>query len=465
LTPWLNRPTLAAMRKQTHTIVDEPKHTHSRGAAQAPALRVVDSPDPAALDRLFVLRSSRTLGRLGGGADLEIADARISGQHLRLALGDRRLGVEDLASRNGTYVNGERCASGRLALGDVLRFGATSAVVTRESEWSACEDLEHGLVGDAPGFREACARIAETAHANLTVLLLGETGVGKEVMAQLVHRASGRRGQFLPVNCTAIPEPLADAAFFGHDKGAYTGATHSRAGYFREAEGGTLFLDEVGDLPSALQPRLLRALEQREVAPVGATRPVSVDVRIVAATNVNLESAVEEGRFRADLYARLRDWTVELPPLRERREDILRLARYFLGVRDGAAGPLFEPDAIEALLLYTWPFNVRELRQVMRGLAAIRGGPPYRLAQLPGFLRAWRNGPPAKAPRTVRGRPGGTDAPSDGTPTQAQVVAALAAHGHNVSAVARHFGRDRKQIYRWMDRYGVPRSGGASGDS
>lgn len=428
------------------------------------AIRVVDSPDSSALDRLVAVQRTLSVGRAGGDADLSLADSRISGQHLRLLPGrSGSLEFEDSGSRNGTFHNGVLSASGSLALGDVLRFGATSVVVTTLSDVPDCEDPHNGLVGVAPVFREACARALETAHADLTVLLLGETGVGKEVFASLVHRASARRGPFVPVNCTAIPEQLADAAFFGHEKGAFTGASQSRIGYFREAQGGTLFLDEVGDLPAMLQPRLLRVLEQKEVAPVGATRPVPVDVRIVAATNADLELAVVEGRFRPDLYARLRDWTVELPPLRERREDILRLARHFLGGPARGEGPLFDQDVVEACLLYTWPFNVRELRQVMRGLSAIRSGPPYRFSQLPDFLRGWRHGPPVKGPRAGAGREVAVAGVPAGDGRRRQVsreefAAAMHEHGGNVSAVARHFGRDRKQIYRWMERYGVARS-------
>ncbi|MEZ4265692.1 MAG: sigma 54-interacting transcriptional regulator [Myxococcota bacterium] len=457
------------MRKLTHTIVDEPRTAQSGAGVPPRALRIVDSPDATAVDRLITVTRTLTVGRAGGDAELTVADSRISGQHFRLHAGrSGLLEFEDAGSRNGTFHNGVASASGSLALGDVLRFGATSAVVTRRSDEPDCEDPDEGIIGVAPVFREACARALETAHADLTVLLLGETGVGKEVFASLVHRASARRGSFVPVNCTAIPEQLADAAFFGHEKGAFTGASQSRIGYFREAEGGTLFLDEVGDLPAMLQPRLLRALEQKEVAPVGATRPVPVNVRIVAATNADLEAAVAEGRFRPDLYARLRDWTVELPPLRERREDILRLARHFLAAKPGS-GLLFEPDVVEACLLYTWPFNVRELRQVMRGLAAIRSGPPYKFSQLPDFLRGWRHGPPVKGPRTGSGRAFAVDSrpPREGRSRHVpreEFVAAMHEHGHNVSAVARHFGRDRKQIYRWIERYGVER-GSESDDS
>ncbi|MCB9730442.1 MAG: sigma 54-interacting transcriptional regulator [Deltaproteobacteria bacterium] len=449
------------MRKVTRTIVDEPKRARASGPADGHALRIVDSPDPDVVDRLFAVAGYRSFGRAGGDADLQVGDPRVSGRHMRLhAAAGGSFAFEDSGSRNGTFLNGDQRSAGPLQPGDVLRAGATSMVVTTVSSLPECEDERRDLIGSAPAFRRACARIWETAHANLTVLLLGETGAGKEVLARLVHHASGRRGPYVPVNCTAIPESLADAAFFGHEKGAYTGATQSRNGYFREAEGGTLFLDEVGDLPPALQPRLLRALEQREIAPVGATRAVPVDVRIVAATNADLEAAVVDGRFRADLYARLREWTVDIPPLRERREDIMRLARHFLGAPADHPGPLFEPEVVEACLLYAWPFNVRELRQVMRGLAAIRSGPPYRLAQLPAFLRAWRQRGALLTP-LPRSR-AGAEVPSEGRRrgrvTREELLAAMEAHGQNVSAVARHFGRDRKQIYRWLERYGVERA-------
>ncbi|TNF27492.1 MAG: sigma-54-dependent Fis family transcriptional regulator, partial [Deltaproteobacteria bacterium] len=246
-----------------------------------------------------------------------------------------------------------------------------------------------------------------------------------------------------------------------------------RRGHFREAEGGTLFLDEIGDLPLDIQPRLLRALEQQEITPVGAGRPIHVDVRVVAATNADLFARTAAGRFRGDLLARLNACPIELAPLRARREDILRLARHFSG-RDPAevpfGDPMFDADLAEVLLLYSWPFNARELRQVIDWLH-LDGALPLPFDRLPRRIvdaavpppppggnpeeleRATRTAPLKVAEahrRRVR-------------PSKEELEQALETHGYNISAVARAFDRDRKQIYRWVDHYEIPLPSGADG--
>ncbi len=236
------------------------------------------------------------------------------------------------------------------------------------------------IVGTSPAMREVFSMVEQVADADATVLLRGETGTGKELVARAIHRRSARRDRtFVAVNCTAIPRDLMESEFFGHEKGAFTGAVARRIGRFEQAHGSTLFLDEVGDLDLAIQAKLLRVLQERELTRLGAQEPIRVDVRIVAATNRDLEALVREGRFRDDLYYRLNVIPIRLPPLRERTGDLPALMEHFLGSfakRYGRRAPLPPPDAVAAARAYPWPGNVRELRNlceraVLMGWAAI----------------------------------------------------------------------------------------------
>lgn len=211
-------------------------------------------------------------------------------------------------------------------------------------------------------------QVERVAASDATVLVVGETGTGKELIARHIHKRSGRDGPFIAVNCGAFSESLIDAELFGHESGAFTGANQARAGWFEAANGGTLFLDEIGDLPLALQVKLLRVLQERQVVRLGSRRAIPLDVRLVAATNVELHRAVEAQHFRADLYFRLSVATIELPSLRERPGDILPLARHFMSVYGGKLslpGPQLSPEARSALLAYAWPGNIRELENVI----------------------------------------------------------------------------------------------------
>jgi DNA-binding NtrC family response regulator len=207
------------------------------------------------------------------------------------------------------------------------------------------------------------------------VLLTGETGVGKDVLARIIHDASSRAGRaFVPFNCSAVPREMVESQLFGHRRGAFTGAEHASPGVIRAAEGGTLFLDEIGEVPLDLQPKLLRFLEQREVHPLGDPQPSKVDVRVVAATNRQLDELVREGRFREDLYYRLHVITLWIPPLRERREEIPGLAEHFLArfARENQKGRLrIADETMEYLVLYAWPGNVRQLMNELRRMATL----------------------------------------------------------------------------------------------
>jgi two-component system nitrogen regulation response regulator GlnG len=230
-------------------------------------------------------------------------------------------------------------------------------------------------MGGSPAIAQVIQQVAQVAESTFTVLVQGETGTGKELVARAIHQQSPRRqAPFVAVDCGAIPETLVEAELFGHERGAFTGAQTRREGHFQLAKGGTLFLDEIGNVPVATQAKLLRAIEQREIHPLGSARPVAVDVRIIAATNADLEEGVKAGRFRADLYYRLGEFTIMLPPLRNRREDITHLAQRFL---DEVSMELRRPvrritdDAMQALLRHDWPGNVRELRNVIRKAALV----------------------------------------------------------------------------------------------
>jgi formate hydrogenlyase transcriptional activator len=236
-----------------------------------------------------------------------------------------------------------------------------------------------GILGQSSAIVRMVRRAALVAPMPTTVLLLGETGTGKELFAWAIHERSGRRGKpFVKVNCAALPPSLVESEFFGHEKGAFTGAIAAHAGRFESADGGTIFLDEIGDLPLELQPKLLRLLQDGEIQRIGSSRTRTTDVRIIAATNQLLERAITEGRFRRDLYYRLSVFPIELPPLRERKEDIPMIARSFIEGRQTALGRRIDeipPDVMETLLDYDWPGNVRELENVLeRAMITSTGG-------------------------------------------------------------------------------------------
>jgi two-component system response regulator AtoC len=246
------------------------------------------------------------------------------------------------------------------------------------------------LIGDSPVLRQVIDVVERVAKTNATVLITGESGTGKEVVARLLHGSSGRTaGPFIAVNCGAIPETLIESELFGHAKGAFTGATEARAGKFVQAHGGTLFLDEIGELPLGMQVKLLRVLQERELTPVGDSRSRTIDVRIIAATNVDLESMSQQGKFRQDLYYRLEVLPIQLPALRERIEDIPLLARHFLDDANRRMGASVEvaEDAMAILKLYLWPGNVREMENLIERLVILDRSGTITAADLPPRVR------------------------------------------------------------------------------
>lgn len=280
---------------------------------------------------------------------------------------------------------------------DPIGQAARQAVARREDRLlrqSIAEttiDVFEGMVGQSPQMRRIIERIQKAAKNKLTVLILGETGTGKDLIARAIHNQSDRvKKAFMSLNCAGLSETLIESELFGHVRGSFTGAVADRKGYFAAAEGGTLLLDEIGDMPARLQAKLLRVLELREYAPVGSTDVIKGDVRVIAATNVDLKKKVDEREFREDLFYRLNQWVIKAPPLRERRQDIPPLAHYLLkeACREhGLSVDSLSSEAMTALVKYFWPGNVRELKNVIESVACEVENRPITVDDLPEQVR------------------------------------------------------------------------------
>jgi transcriptional regulator of acetoin/glycerol metabolism len=372
----------------------------------------------------------------------------VSRRHARIKriAPDPILTIADLDSRNGVRVNGRVVASAQLGCGDVVRVGGWVAVVARVPEEFG--EIGPGLWGGAV-LRSVVAPLRQAAPSSLNVILEGETGTGKEIVARTVHAWSGRPGPLLAVNCAALPEALAEGELFGYRRGAFTGADRASPGFFRSASGGTLLLDEVSDLPLPLQAKLLRVLQEREVQPLGETRPVPVDVRIVVASQQPLMDAVKQGRFRADLLARLDGITVRLPPLRQRKEDVPHLFSHVLRELTENRAPEVDGDVVERLCIHDWPFNVREIVQLVRQLLVLHPGESQlHASHLPGRIGLGpsevAHAEPASKP-AARGDGGGE---AVGLPA---LLVALRASGGNVARASAMLGITRQRAYRLME--------------
>ncbi len=308
-------------------------------------------------------------------ADIVIADPHVSRLHARVDVEDQDYVLRDLGSTNGTRVHGVRIREACLDDGAVFQLGSTQIrfrVVGQPFEIAlAKEETFEGLIGRSIAMRELFAICERCAPSDAAVIIQGETGTGKELVARAIHVRSRRRDKPLVVlDCAAIPPQLIESELFGHERGAFTGATSTRIGVFERADGGTVFLDELGELAPELQPKLLRCLETGEFTRVGGDRPIRVDVRAIAATNRDLQRMIAENRFRADLYYRLAVIRIVVPALRERRDDIPLLAAHFARNAIGdVERPSIPPDVLEALFgelaRHDWPGNVRELRNVV----------------------------------------------------------------------------------------------------
>jgi transcriptional regulator of acetoin/glycerol metabolism len=381
---------------------------------------------------------------------IHLPDSRVSSRHARIVREGAGFVVEDLGSRNGTRVNGARIeAPTPVEDGDLVEVGHTilryRAAVA--GPVAAPADLDCAIADPAialatldPSLAHRVAMLERVARSETAVLVLGETGTGKEVVARAIHRLSGRRGPLVAVNCGALPPTLLEAQLFGHVRGAFSGAVGDSPGLLRTADGGTLLLDEVGDLPPLSQAALLRALQEHEIVPVGGVRPIKVDLRVVAATHRPLARLVARGEFRGDLFARLSGFTFAIPSLRARREDIGVL----VAVLACAPSHRLTPAAGRALLRYDWPLNVRELHQTLEVAATLAEGSAIDLVHLPEAVARAASFPPAEARAVATGDP-----LCDG------LVASLTRHRGNVAAVARELGKARMQVHRWMRRFGL----------
>jgi transcriptional regulator of acetoin/glycerol metabolism len=404
-------------------------------------------------------------GMLGG---VRLSDSRMSREHAEVRFAGGRWAVRDLQSRNGTAVDGVLLE--RPAEGDALRV-----VRTGDTVFLLCADLgpyrarvEAGgaqVVG--PRLRAVWEQLGP-AGAGGTLHVTGESGSGKELAAREFHRASGRgEGPFVPVNCAAIPEGMAERLFFGARKGAYSGAGADAAGYLQEADGGTLFLDEVGELDLVVQAKLLRALETREVLPLGAARPVKVDLQICSATHRDLRARVADKRFREDLYYRIARPHLAIPPLRERREEIAFLIDRELRAVDGAL--VAHVSLVEACLLRPWPGNVRELLVEVRAAAAAARAAQETTVKLQLLAPT--------AGLTITGSESGADGPAPaaaptpseeggGPPSREAIEQALRQAQGRVATAARTLGLHRTQLRRWLAKHDVdPRAFDAAGSA
>ncbi|GMU58422.1 MAG: sigma-54-dependent Fis family transcriptional regulator [Myxococcaceae bacterium] len=352
----------------------------------------------------------------------------------------------------------------------VTRAAAHCRLMRRNRELEELVAARPGadFVGTSEGMREVFRLIEQVSGSSATVLVTGESGTGKELVARSLHKKSPRaRRPFIAVNCAAMTPTLLESELFGHLKGAFTGATSSKRGLFEAASGGTLFLDEIGDVPPSTQVALLRALQEGEVRPVGATEHVKVDVRVIAATNADLKKAMAQGRFREDLFYRLNVISVALPPLRTRRQDVALLAYHFLAQYSARAGKKverFSPEALRALEAFSWPGNVRELENVVERAVVLARGPEVTVGELPQpVARA------ASAPEEVAELPAATgEAPlvpyvqakraAVGAFDQQYLARVLKKTSGNITAAAALAGLDRSNFRRLVKQYQAPRA-------
>jgi two-component system response regulator AtoC len=440
------------------------------------------------VDLVFVLDGQSTArplpekGRLVIGRDPEtsvcISHRSLSREHAALTVPD--LVIEDLGSTNGTFVRAlqsdgstveTRVVAGqpvRVSAGATLRFGAVTAVLVpsfvRASDEGAIA-TESVLID--PRMREIDALVARVAPSDIPVLILGETGVGKEVLAEKIHRSSARRTRpMLKLNCAALSEQLVESELFGHEKGAFTGATAAKPGLIETATGGTVMLDEIGDLRLDAQAKLLRVLEEGKVLRVGAVTARPVDVRFVAATHRDLEQSVTKGAFRRDLYFRLAGVVLRIPPLRERRSEILPLTRGFLKAACARHKRSFEPALSDELLRFLqnhpWTGNVRELRHSVERAVLLCDGSVLEVRHFD------LSGPMLEAPlpapsALAREKP--STAPAPETPasrnplglTRERIIAALEQHAGNQTRAAKSLGVARRTLVNWIERYDLAR--------
>ncbi len=412
---------------------DEKTRSHAFDLVPPGHPRVVVFWDGGTVMRDLAAGKDLVLGR-GEDCDIQILHKSVSRRHAVLRAGPPP-SLEDLGSSNGTRIDGVHIAGpSPLSLGQVAELGAAFVVVQGDVSGPSVQAPKAAGQGQAQ-FEHFLGLMAKSA---LSVLVVGETGVGKEVTAETIHRRSRRAsGPMVRLNCAAFPQTLLEGELFGYEKGAFTGALHAKPGLIESAHGGTLFLDEVGEMPLTTQAALLRVLESGEALRLGALRPVAADVRLVSATNRDLQALIAEGTFRRDLYYRLAGVTVTVPPLRARRQRIVPLAKEFLAkaAKDaGVAAPALSSSAITSLHRHAWPGNVRELRNVVERALAFSEG------------------------RTIEGQHLLLDGPAEtAADEQERVARALEATQGNQSRAAEILGMSRRTLINRMEEYNLPR--------
>jgi len=416
-------------------------------------------------------------------ADVCVPEQAVSRQHARIAFDGTRWILSDLGSRNGTIVDGAY-VSGDVELEHLheIRVGdALFKFVADQADRHAMYHIDGRIFGERRAKTISAslvggwqmdligADLERIAPTQLSCVIMGETGTGKEVAARELHRVSGRRGSLQAINCAAIPANLLESELFGYRRGAFSGADRDKPGLIKLADGGTLFLDEIGDMPLEAQAKLLRVLQSREVFPLGGTAPERVDVRVVCATHRDLHQYVKEGKFRGDLFARVSEHVVKLPPLRERKEDIFQLARIF-AARHGKPEATFSFSFMVALIHHDWPFNVRELESCIKRAGALAAGDVIDVGHLPdsiaSLMREYgkRTGSSPTSPERRESKmPPANFTPSPPNvissrrppPSEEQLREMLTRHRGNIAAVGRELGKERMQVHRWMKRYGI----------
>ncbi len=391
--------------------------------------------------------------------NVRIPGRSVSGAHACLVRVGSSWAIEDLGSTNGTFVNGERVERAVLGDDDVFEAGHVLMRVNPALAMPAGAPLDVDLRAGAgpghvsldPSFAADLERAAQLAASGVPVVLIGESGTGKEVLARSLHQRNGRSAAFVAVNCGAIPATLVESQLFGHVKGAFSGAVRDELGFVRAAHGGTLFLDEIADLPKQSQAALLRVLQEGEVTPVGATQPIKVNLRLIAATHQPLEELVERGEFRRDLFARVAGFVMALPALRERRDDLgVLVAAVLAKITREQAPPIltFAPEVGQALASHSWPLNIRELERCIATLVALATDGQVKLAHLPRAVVEGR--------KAVRASPRSAEAPVDrDEKLRMDLLGQLSRHHGNLAAVAREMGKAPMQVHRWCRRFGI----------
>jgi DNA-binding NtrC family response regulator len=415
-------------------------------------LLVTSGPDAGAT---FSSAGARTVIGTHEGADFVLKDPSVSRFHAEITIEGKAV-LRDLGSTNGTMIDGVAVEAGFPRSGATLQLGRTQLRFDLGNDRVkiplSSKERFGIVVGRSLAMRRVFALLERAAASDATVLLEGETGTGKEVVAESIHRESARKdGPFVVVDCGAIPPDLLESELFGHERGAFTGAVAAREGAFEAASGGTIFLDEIGELSTDLQPKLLRALERREVKRVGVNKYVPVDVRVIAATNRNLKSEVNAKKFRSDLYYRLAVLDVRLPPLRERADDLPLLVEHFLASLEASDRPeaaaLRTSEFLADLVRHSWPGNVRELRNYLERCLALDEQVP--LGE--GAAEETTRSPVVDLSKPLKlARETWTRAFE-----RQYVEGLLERHGNNVAAAARAAGVDRIHFYRLLWRHGL----------